>query len=126
MYKNHDVMQKKWLLHTILISEDLRAKTADPQIFQRQLATPINLQLILDLIQVTLCQSPSSARSRNSPGNININTGEIRLHKIMAGESTQGDTHDKAWEKAEKKFSQYVETFHSLIRLRASFLFGFL
>jgi hypothetical protein len=26
-------------------------------------------------------------------------------------ESTQGDTHDKAWEKAEKKFAQYVLMF---------------
>jgi hypothetical protein len=27
----------------------------------------------------------------------------------MAEESTQGDKHDKAWKKAEKKFTQYVE-----------------
>ena len=26
-------------------------------------------------------------------------------------DSTQGDTHDKAWEKAEKKFAQYVLMF---------------
>lgn len=29
----------------------------------------------------------------------------------MAAESTQGDTHDKAWERAEKKFAQYVSIF---------------
>lgn len=29
----------------------------------------------------------------------------------MAAESTQGDTHDKAWKKAEKKFTQYVSMF---------------
>lgn len=29
----------------------------------------------------------------------------------MAAESTQGDTHDKAWKKAEKKFTQYVPMF---------------
>lgn len=29
----------------------------------------------------------------------------------MAAESTKGDSHDKAWEKAEKKFTQYVSMF---------------
>lgn len=29
----------------------------------------------------------------------------------MAAESTEGDTHDKAWKKAEKKFTQYVSMF---------------
>jgi len=32
------------------VLEDLRAKTADPQFFQRQLSTPINLQLTFNLI----------------------------------------------------------------------------
>lgn len=39
------------------------------------------------------------------------NTGDIPPHCTMAAESTQGDTHDKAWEKAEKKFTQYVSSF---------------
>ena len=36
------------------------------------------------------------------------NSGDVLPHCTMTAESTQGDNHDKAWEKAEKKFTQYV------------------
>jgi hypothetical protein len=89
---------------------DLRAKTADPQFSLPATPTsaPINLQLTSDtnyhrfdsllwfhsLRYLSQSILPAQETYTKSPA--------------MATESTQGDSHDKAWEKAEKKFAKYV------------------
>lgn len=91
--------------------DDLRAKNRGSPILPP--TAPINLQLTFDL--------PSShfgILTRQAIGTISgdFNLGSYaQKHEIMA-ESNQGDDHDKAWKKAEKKFAQYVETLSLLTR----------
>jgi hypothetical protein len=87
---------------------------------QRRLSTPINLQQTFDLKQnfgILLHQIYWEI-----PFNNRWSIQENSKHATMADESTQGDGHDKAWEKVEKKFTQYVKEVISFLILRSPLL----
>jgi hypothetical protein len=85
-----------------------RAKTADPQPFLRSALTSPPIKLTSNSFQPTLWYLPFIwvyCLDHLLP------IQKTYKNPVLMADSTQDDTHDKAWEKAEKKFAQYVLMF---------------